>query len=64
MLFRSEKDISKIGRYPIDILEATVTFVRNKTGGQDRDLLSLSLPISLWIARHGGKLAQIDMLVN
>ena len=59
-----EKDISKIGQYALDILEATVAFVQNKTGEQNRELLSLSLPVSLWIARHGGKLAQIDMLVN
>ena len=59
-----EKDISKIGRYALDILEATVSYVENKTGEQNRDLLRLSLPLSIWIARHGGKLAQIDMLVN
>ena len=59
-----EKDISKIGQYTLDILEAMVAFVQNKTGEQNRDLLSLSLPVSIWIARHGGKLAQIDMLVN
>lgn len=59
-----EKDISKIGQYALDILEATVAFVQNKTGEQNRELLSLSLPVSLWIARHGGKLSQIDMLVN
>ncbi|MFV9614793.1 MAG: hypothetical protein ACNYZG_02500 [Gammaproteobacteria bacterium] len=59
-----EKDISKIGRYALDILEAMAAYVQNKTGEQNRDLLSLSLPVSLWIARHGGKLAQIDMLVN
>ncbi len=59
-----EKDISKIGRYTLDILEAMVGFVQNKTGEQNRDLLRLSLPVSLWIARHGGKLTQIDMLVN
>ena len=59
-----EKDISKIGQYTLDILEAMVAFVQNKTAEQNRDLLSLSLPVSLWIARHGGKLAQIDMLVN
>ncbi len=59
-----EKDITNIGQYALDILEATVAFVQNKTGEQNRELLSLSLPVSLWIARHGGKLAQIDMLVN
>ncbi len=59
-----EKDISKIGSYVLDILEAMLSYVQNKTGEQNRDLLRLSLPVSLWIARHGGKLSQIDMLVN
>jgi hypothetical protein len=59
-----EKDISKIGQYALDLLEGIVAYVQNKTGEQNRDLLRLSLPISLWVARHGGKLFQIDMLVN
>jgi hypothetical protein len=59
-----EKDISKIGQYALDILEAIVAFVQDKTGEQKRDLLRLSIPVSLWVARHGGKLSQIDMLVN
>jgi hypothetical protein len=59
-----EKDISQIGQYSLDLLEAMVSFVQNKTGEQNRDLLRLSLPISLWIARRGGKLSQIDMVVN
>jgi len=59
-----EKDISQIGQYALDLLEGMVAFVQSKTGEQDRDLLRLSLPISLWVARHGGKLSQIDMLVN
>ena len=59
-----EKDISKIGQYALDILESVVAFVQDKTGEQKRDLLRLSIPVSLWVARHGGKLSQIDMLVN
>lgn len=59
-----EKDISKIGQYTLDLLEGIVAFVQDKTGEQSRDLLRLSLPVSLWVARHGGKLSQIDMLVN
>lgn len=58
------EDINKIGNYALDLLEGMVSFVQNKTGEQKRDILRLSLPISLWIARHGGKLSQIDMLVN
>lgn len=59
-----EKDISKIGQYTLDLLEAMVAFVQNKTGEQNRDLLRLSIPVSLWVVRHGGKLSQIDMVVN
>ncbi|NOQ69823.1 MAG: hypothetical protein GQ573_06935 [Gammaproteobacteria bacterium] len=59
-----EKDISKIGQYALDLLESLVVFVQNKTGEQSRDLLRLSLPVSLWVARLGGKLSQIDMMVN
>lgn len=59
-----EKDISTIGQYTLDILEAMVSHVQSKTGEQNRDLMRLSVPVSLWVARHGGKLSQIDMLVN
>ena len=59
-----EKDISKIGQYALDLLESLVVFVQQKTGEQNQDLLRLSLPVSLWVARHAGKLSQIDMMVN
>jgi len=59
-----EKDISKIGQYTLDLLEGMVAYVQNKTGGQNRELIRLSVPVSLWVARHGGKLSQIDMVVN
>ncbi len=59
-----EKDISQIGQYTLDLLEGMVAYVQNKTGEQNRELIRLSVPVSLWVARHGGKLSQIDMLVN
>ncbi|GMR01278.1 MAG: hypothetical protein BMS9Abin19_0647 [Gammaproteobacteria bacterium] len=59
-----EKDISQIGQYTLDLLEGMVAHVQNKTGEQSRELIRLSVPVSLWVARHGGKLSQIDMLVN
>jgi len=59
-----EKDISKIGQYTLDLLEGMVSYVQDKTGEQNRELIRLSIPVSLWVARHGGKLSQIDMLVN
>ena len=60
----SATDINKIGSYALELLEGMVSYVQNKTGEQNRDILRLSLPVSLWVARHGGKLSQIDMLVN
>jgi len=59
-----EEDISKIGQYTLDLLEGMAAYVQNKTGEQNRELIRLSVPVSLWVARHGGKLSQIDMLVN
>ena len=59
-----QKDISKIGQYALDLLEGIVALIQDKTGEQSRDLLRLSLPVSLWVARHGGRLSHIDMLVN
>lgn len=59
-----EADISKIGQYALDLLEGLVGYVQTKTGEQNRDLLRLSIPVSLWMVRRGGKLRQIDMLVN
>lgn len=59
-----EKEITEIGQYALDILEGLVSYVQTKTGEQDRDLLRLSIPISLWVAAHGGRLHQIEMVVN
>lgn len=59
-----EKDISTIGQYTLDLLEGMVAYVQQITGEQSRELIRLSVPVSLWVARHGGKLSQIDMLVN
>ncbi len=59
-----EKDISQIGLYTLDLLEGMVTYVQNKTTVQNRELIRLSVPVALWVARHGGKLSQIDMPVN
>ena len=59
-----EKDISQIGKDTLDILEAMDAYVQNESGEPNRELMRLSIPASLWIARHGGKLSQIDMVVN
>jgi len=59
-----EKDITKIGGYTLEILEGLVAFAQDKADQQDRDLMRLSIPVSLWVARHDGHLDQIEMVVN
>ncbi|HHO58883.1 MAG TPA: hypothetical protein ENJ64_01475 [Thiotrichales bacterium] len=59
-----EKDITEIGRYALELLEGLVAFVEEKSGQQSRELMRLSIPLSLWVARHGGRLQRIDMVVN
>lgn len=59
-----EKDISQIGQYALDLLEGMVALVQQQAVEQPRELLRLSIPVSLWVARHGGRLTQIDMVVN
>ena len=59
-----QKEISEIGDYALELLEAMVAYIEDKSGEQSRELLRLSLPISLWVARHGGNLSKIDMVVN
>jgi len=59
-----QADINRIGQYALELLESLIAFVQNQTSKQSQDLMRLSLPVSLWVARHGGKLSQIDMLVN
>ncbi len=59
-----EKDITKIGGYTLELLEGLVAFAQDKTDQQDRDLMRLSIPVSLWVARHDGHLDQIEIVVN
>ena len=68
-----EKDITEIGSYALELLEAMVSLVQeqnkrpaqqNHPADSERELMRLSIPVSLWVARHGGRLMQIDMVVN
>lgn len=59
-----EKDITEIGSYALELLEGLVAYVEEKSGQQSRELMRLSIPASLWVARHGGRLQRIDMVVN
>lgn len=69
-----EKEISEIGGYTLELIEGLVSLAQGqhdkngvdtkKTDLQRRDVMRLSIPVSLWIARQGGRLKQIDMVVN
>ncbi len=59
-----EKNVTEIGGYTLELLERLVAFVQDKTNQQDRDLMRLSIPVSLWVVHHGGRLEQIEMVVN
>lgn len=60
-----EKDeITEIGDYAISILEMCLTHIDSRREEPSRDLTRLSIPISVWIARQGGRINSIDMVVN
>jgi len=59
-----QTDIDQIGDYTLSLLEGLVSVVQSATGHQNRDLLRLAVPVSLWVARKGGKLANLEMVVN
>lgn len=59
-----EKEITEIGDYALELLEALVALAEEQTGEVSRDLMRLSIPVSLWVARHGGRLNLISLAVN
>lgn len=58
------EDVSRIGGYALELIENLAVFLQNISGEQNMDLTDMSLPVSLWVAEHGGRLSQIDMQVN
>ena len=59
-----EAEISEIGDYALGLLETIVDRIEASTGKQSRDLARLAIPISLWIARHGGHISKLELVVN
>ena len=59
-----EAEISEIGDYALGLLETIVARIEASTGKQSRDLARLAIPISLWIARHGGHISKLELVVN
>lgn len=57
-------EISEIGDYTLSILDMCLTHIETNRGEQCRDLMRLSIPVSVWVARQGGRINSIDMVVN
>lgn len=60
----SVAEISEIGDYALGLLEALVRRVESTSGHQNRELTRLAIPISLWIARQGGHINKLELVVN
>ncbi|MGB5277234.1 MAG: hypothetical protein WBP02_08700 [Gammaproteobacteria bacterium] len=60
----SEAEITEIGDYTLGLLEAIVERVETASGHQSRELTRLAIPISLWIARQGGCINKLELVVN
>ena len=60
----SDAEITEIGDFALGLLEAIVGRVENASGHQNRDLARLAIPIALWIARQGGHINKLELVVN
>jgi hypothetical protein len=60
----SDEEITEIGDFALGLLEAIVDRVETVSGRQERDLTRLAIPISLWVARHGGHVSKLELVVN
>ncbi len=63
-----EKDITEIGDYVMTLIEGLLghaqTGADNRSKTQVRALTRLTLPVAMWVARCGGKLDKLDLVVN
>ena len=63
-----EGDISRIGDYVLTLIEGLIGHVQAasdaKSAAQGRALVRLTLPIAMWVARCGGQLDKLDLVVN
>jgi len=60
----SDVEITEIGDFALGLLEALVDRVETVSGRQERDLMRLAIPISLWLARQGGHINKLELVVN
>lgn len=63
-----EGDISRIGDYVLTLIEGLIGHVQaasdTKSAAQGRALVRLTLPVAMWVARCGGQLDKLDLVVN
>jgi hypothetical protein len=58
-------DINQIGDYALTLLDELSNVAANQNMQQSMLLLHrLSIPVAMWIADHGGKIAKLDVIVN
>ena len=62
--FLSGAEVSEIGGFAMSRLEAIVERIEHASGHQNRDLARLSIPIALWVARGGGQINRLELVVN
>ncbi len=60
-----EEDISQIGDYMLSLLMALGDMAGQRSMSQTMLYLHrLSLPVAMWISQHGGKIKQLEIIVN
>jgi len=63
-----EKDISQIGDYVLTLIEGLLGHVQAasdmQAATQAKALIRLTLPVAMWVARCGGRLDKLDLVVN
>lgn len=60
----SDDEITEIGDFTLGLLEALVERVEAASGNRNRDLTRLAIPVCLWIARQGGHINKLELVVN
>ena len=60
----SDEEITEIGDFALGLLGEIVARVETASGRQERDLTRLAIPISLWVARQGGHIDKLELVVN
>lgn len=64
-----DQDVTQIGDYSFTLLEGMADHMQLDSGQQhpqnlNQDLTYMVVVVALWVARHGGRIDNIDMVVN